>query len=160
MGGPADLVPEQSGPSQRAMDGPAFTFLETGCAFETKAQPASAPAFRMAHKLCGTPMSKHTDGVQTPTLPAETRLKIANRDPGKLKAYAGNARTHSEKQITQIAASIRTFGFLNPVLIGSDGIVIAGHAHLPNTGSKRVNPAIAKAGLKRNTTFTRCYSGF
>lgn len=84
----------------------------------------------MAHKLWGTPMSKHTDGVQTPTLPAETRLKIVNLDPGKLKAYAGNARTHSEKQIAQIAASIRTFGFLNPVLIGSDGIVIAGHGRV------------------------------
>jgi len=75
-------------------------------------------------------MSKHTDGVQAPTLPAETRLKIVNRDPGALKAYAGNARTHSEKQIAQIAASISTFGFLNPVLIGADGIVIAGHGRV------------------------------
>jgi hypothetical protein len=38
-----------------------------------------------------------------------------------LKPYAGNARTHSEKQIAQIAASIRTFGYTNPVLIGARG---------------------------------------
>lgn len=72
-------------------------------------------------------MSKISNEAHASTLPAETRLKIVNRDPGKLIAYDGNARTHSDKQIAQIAASIRTFGFLNPVLIGSDGIVIAGH---------------------------------
>ncbi len=75
-------------------------------------------------------MSMISNGASAPTLPAETRLKIINRDPGKLIAYDGNARTHSDKQIAQIAASIRTFGFLNPVLIGSDGIVIAGHGRV------------------------------
>jgi DNA modification methylase len=75
-------------------------------------------------------MSMISNGASAPTLPAETRLKIVNRDPGKLIAYDGNARTHSDKQIAQIAASIRTFGFLNPVLIGSDGIVIAGHGRV------------------------------
>ncbi len=75
-------------------------------------------------------MSEYTNGAQAPTLPAETRLKIVNLDLGKLTAYDGNARTHSDKQIAQIAASIRTFGFLNPVLIGSDGIVIAGHGRV------------------------------
>ena len=75
-------------------------------------------------------MSMIPNGAKAPTLPAETRLKIVNRDPGELKVYAGNARTHSDKQITQIAASIRKFGFVNPVLIGSDGIVIAGHGRV------------------------------
>ncbi|MFO8126533.1 site-specific DNA-methyltransferase [Yoonia sp.] len=75
-------------------------------------------------------MSKISNEAHASTLPAETRLKIVNRDPGKLIAYDGNARTHSAKQIAQIAASIRTFGFLNPVLIGSDGIVIAGHGRV------------------------------
>lgn len=75
-------------------------------------------------------MSKISNEAHASTLPAETRLKIVNRDPGKLIAYDGNARTHSDKQIAQIAASIRTFGFLNPVLIGSDGIVIAGHGRV------------------------------
>jgi len=42
--------------------------------------------------------------------------------------YARNARTHSPKQIAQVAASIQEFGWTNPILAGSDGIIIAGHA--------------------------------
>jgi ParB-like chromosome segregation protein Spo0J len=48
----------------------------------------------------------------------------------KLRPYAGNARTHSKKQIRQIADSIRRFGFTNPVLIGRDGEIIAGHGRV------------------------------
>ncbi len=47
-----------------------------------------------------------------------------------LKPYAGNARTHTRKQIRQIAASIRQFGFTVPILIDAEGTVIAGHARL------------------------------
>ena len=43
---------------------------------------------------------------------------------------AGNARTHTRKQIRQIAASIRQFGFTVPILIDAEGTVIAGHARL------------------------------
>jgi DNA modification methylase len=49
---------------------------------------------------------------------------------GSLKPYARNPRTHSEKQINQIANSIREFGFTNPVLIDSDRRVIAGHGRI------------------------------
>jgi DNA modification methylase len=45
----------------------------------------------------------------------------------KLIAYARNARTHSEEQVAQIAASIVEFGFTNPILAGSDGVIVAGH---------------------------------
>src|ERR1022692_591317 len=48
----------------------------------------------------------------------------------RLTPFVGNARTHSCEQIEQIAASIREFGFVNPLLVGADGIVIAGHARL------------------------------
>lgn len=41
--------------------------------------------------------------------------------------YARNSRTHSEEQVAQIAASIREFGFTNPVLIDDGGGIIAGH---------------------------------
>ena len=41
-----------------------------------------------------------------------------------------NARTHSRKQIRQIAASIRKFGFLNPVLVDDANMVLAGHGRL------------------------------
>jgi DNA modification methylase len=44
--------------------------------------------------------------------------------------YARNSRTHSEEQITQIAASIKEFGFLNPVIIDGENGIIAGHGRV------------------------------
>lgn len=44
--------------------------------------------------------------------------------------YARNSRTHNEEQIAQIMASIKEFGFTNPILIGSDNVIIAGHGRL------------------------------
>ena len=44
--------------------------------------------------------------------------------------YARNSRTHSDAQVAQIAASIREFGFTNPVLIDAHGGVIAGHGRI------------------------------
>jgi DNA modification methylase len=48
----------------------------------------------------------------------------------RLIAYARNARTHSAEQVAQIAASIVEFGFTNPILAGSDGVIVAGHGRL------------------------------
>ena len=48
----------------------------------------------------------------------------------KLVPYARNARTHSAEQVAQIAASIVEFGFTNPILAGSDGVIVAGHGRL------------------------------
>ncbi len=48
----------------------------------------------------------------------------------KLIPYASNARTHSEDQVAQIAASIREFGFTNPLLVDGDNGLIAGHGRL------------------------------
>jgi DNA modification methylase len=48
----------------------------------------------------------------------------------KLISYARNSRTHSEEQIAQIAASIREFGFTNPVLIDGENTLIAGHGRV------------------------------
>ncbi len=47
-----------------------------------------------------------------------------------LRPFARNARTHSKKQIKQIAASIERFGFTNPVLISDDHEIIAGHGRV------------------------------
>lgn len=54
-------------------------------------------------------------------------LRIEYRAPDQLKPYPRNARTHSKKQIRQIAESIRQFGFTNPVLIDPEGMILAGH---------------------------------
>ena len=44
--------------------------------------------------------------------------------------YARNSRTHSDAQVAQIAASIKEFGFTNPVLIDAGGGIIAGHGRV------------------------------
>ncbi|MEP1921407.1 MAG: ParB N-terminal domain-containing protein, partial [Ekhidna sp.] len=45
----------------------------------------------------------------------------------ELTPFTGNARTHSKKQIKQIARSIENFGFTNPILIDENGMILAGH---------------------------------
>lgn len=44
--------------------------------------------------------------------------------------YARNSRTHSEAQITKIAASIKEFGFLNPVIVDGENGIVAGHGRV------------------------------
>src|SRR4051812_10621311 len=48
----------------------------------------------------------------------------------QLRPYARNARTHSKKQVRQIATSIERFGFTDPVLISDDNEIIAGHGRV------------------------------
>lgn len=48
----------------------------------------------------------------------------------RLIPHARNARTHSEDQVAQIAGSIAEFGFINPVLVGDDGVIVAGHGRV------------------------------
>jgi DNA modification methylase len=56
--------------------------------------------------------------------------QIELRPVDQLLPCAHNARTHSKAQILQIAESVREFGFVNPVLVGPDNQIIAGHARL------------------------------
>lgn len=55
---------------------------------------------------------------------------VITRPIADLKPFAGNARTHSKKQIRQIADSIERFGFTNPVLVSDGGEIIAGHGRV------------------------------
>jgi DNA modification methylase len=57
-------------------------------------------------------------------------LQIEQWPVERLIPFAMNARTHNEEQIGQIAASISLFGFVNPVLVGPDRVIIAGHARV------------------------------
>ena len=57
--------------------------------------------------------------------PQITTAKVSDLIP-----YANNARMHSEEQIAQIAASIREFGWTNPILIDGDNGIIAGHGRV------------------------------
>ncbi len=67
----------------------------------------------------------------------------------KLIPYVNNSRTHSDEQVTQIASSIKEFGFTNPVLIDDDGGLIAGHGRTlaaKKLGIEEV-PCIVLSGL-------------
>jgi hypothetical protein len=56
--------------------------------------------------------------------------RIEMRGVDELTAYARNSRTHSQQQVAQIATSINEFGFVNPIIIGGDNEIIAGHGRL------------------------------
>ncbi|CAH1387977.1 site-specific DNA-methyltransferase [Candidatus Nitrotoga sp. M5] len=72
------------------------------------------------------------------------RLPVDNLVP-----YARNARTHDVEQIAQIAASIREFGFTNPVLVDESGGIIAGHGRVLAARTLQLNvvPCLRLAGL-------------
>jgi ParB-like chromosome segregation protein Spo0J len=59
-----------------------------------------------------------------------TNLKIETRSVEALIPYAANSRTHSDAQVAQIAASIKEFGWTNPILIDGENGIIAGHGRL------------------------------
>ena len=66
-----------------------------------------------------------------PDLAPENRmLAVTYRQIGELIPYAKNARTHDEAHVAQIAASIRAFGWTNPILVDGENGVIAGHGRL------------------------------
>ena len=58
------------------------------------------------------------------------KLKIEYRKVSELLPYARNARTHSDAQVSQLAASIKEFGFNNPVAIDADGMILCGHGRV------------------------------
>ena len=57
-------------------------------------------------------------------------MELVKKKVSELIPYINNSRTHSEEQITQIASSIKEFGFTNPILIDQDNSIIAGHGRL------------------------------
>lgn len=57
-------------------------------------------------------------------------INITQRNVSELIPYARNSRTHSEEQVAQIAASIKEFGWTNPILVDGEGVIIAGHGRL------------------------------
>jgi ParB-like chromosome segregation protein Spo0J len=67
-------------------------------------------------------------------------MKIQEIEIEKLIPYARNSRTHSDDQVAQIAASIKEFGWTNPILVDGEAGIIAGHGRLA---------AARKLGLKK-----------
>src|SRR5579871_4288124 len=65
-----------------------------------------------------------------PNVGAAVSIVVAEQSVSTLKPYRANARTHSKRQIRQIADSILAFGFTNPILVDSDDRIIAGHGRV------------------------------
>ena len=63
-------------------------------------------------------------------MPPEFTAQVERWPLERLIPHARNARTHSEAQVAQIAGSIAEFGFVNPVLVGDDGVLVAGHGRV------------------------------
>lgn len=57
-------------------------------------------------------------------------ITITTRKVDELIPYVRNSRTHSDEQVAQIAASIKEFGWTNPILVDGEGVIIAGHGRL------------------------------
>ena len=79
----------------------------------------------------------------------EPALAIDYRPLAGLIPYARNPRTHSERQVAEIAASIKEFGWTSPVLVDGENGIIAGHGRLlaaRQLGMTEV-PVIELAGL-------------
>jgi len=57
-------------------------------------------------------------------------VKITNKKVTELIPYVNNSRTHSDEQVAQIAASIKEFGWTNPILVDGSNGIIAGHGRL------------------------------
>ncbi len=69
-------------------------------------------------------------GMQSPASGGGAESKLEWLPLSALRPWARNARTHSKKQVRQIADSIRRFGFTNPVLIDNEDAILAGHGRV------------------------------
>ena len=78
-----------------------------------------------------------------------TDLSIEYKRVDDLIPYVNNSRTHSDEQVTQVAASIKEFGFTNPILIDENNGIIAGHGRLMAAKKLKLEqvPTITLVGL-------------
>ena len=71
---------------------------------------------------------KRSSAVEKPRMNVDIQIELWPID--RLVPKLNNPRTHSREQVANIAASIREFGWTNPILVGADDEIIAGHARL------------------------------
>lgn len=78
-----------------------------------------------------------------------TDLSIEYKSVDDLIPYVNNSRTHSDEQVTQVAASIKEFGFTNPILVDENNGIIAGHGRLMAAKKLKLEqvPTITLEGL-------------
>ncbi len=61
---------------------------------------------------------------------ADTGIKVEMMAVGSIAAYPSNAKMHPDIQVEQIVASIKAFGFVSPILLDANNVIIAGHGRL------------------------------
>ena len=90
------------------------------------------PKLKTLKKLEGNPGKRSLDYITPDPAPADPPLsdQIEHLPLADLIPYARNARRHTDAQVAQIAASIKEFGFIRPLLIDADAGIIAGHGRL------------------------------
>src|SRR4051794_9608379 len=67
---------------------------------------------------------------ETEVLETNAATGIIDRPPGDLKAWPGNPRTHSDKQLAKLKTSIQKFGFTAPVLVDEAGFILSGNGRV------------------------------
>ena len=81
-------------------------------------------------KRRGRPRKDEPRDKPSPDAPEQKPMSISMRNVQDLIPYVNNSRTHSDEQVAQIAASIREFGWTNPILVDGANGIIAGHGRL------------------------------
>lgn len=54
-------------------------------------------------------------------------MRIENRPLAELTPYCANAKKHDARQVANVAESIRLYGFVQPVVVDRDGVIVIGH---------------------------------
>src|SRR5208337_1663300 len=115
------LYPERNFPHQKA------------ALMAKRRDVSSFPATKTANLSAPIPARKSRARKIAEPVPAvapDLALAIIYVSPSGLIDYGNNPRTHSPSQIQQIAESIKTFGFVSPLIVDSVGQLIAGHGRL------------------------------
>lgn len=98
-----------------------------------------------------TKIKKSVKTPETLTVESLQNAQIVQRKPAELLPWEGNSRTHSEKQLVALMASIKELGFRVPIITNEEGVVLAGHGRLE--AAKRLEllevPTIVAAGLNK-----------
>ena len=107
------------------------TFPKRGRFFGEDIDPftGSKPQKETLMSSCNT-NNQQDNTKNSGSLPGDLAREVELVAVNQLVPYGGNARTHSKKQVRQIANSINRFGFTNPVLIDDQNGIIAGHARV------------------------------
>ena len=82
------------------------------------------------YTLSSRPARPNANGPLVDSAATTFLAKIEMRAIDDVRPNSRNARTHSKKQIRQIAKSVKRFGFINPILVDGSGMVLAGHGRL------------------------------